>query len=110
QTRLSATMGTMQRTFDNLQSEFQLARIAESVDAGRVQSIDEATLPTFAISPNRKRAIFYSSLVGLMMGVALAFGLDRLDDSVKSPDELRDQMDIPMLGLIPTIRAERGLR
>jgi capsular exopolysaccharide synthesis family protein len=110
QSRLVATVGTMQRTFDNLQSEFQLARIAESVDGGRVQSIDEATLPTFAISPNRKRALFYSSLVGLLMGVVLAFGLDRLDDSVKSPDELRDQMELPMLGLIPAIRAERGGR
>ena len=110
QTRLSATMGTMQRTFDNLQSEFQLARISESVDAGRVQSIDEATLPTFAVSPNRKRAITYSALVGLLLGFALAFALDRLDDSVKSPDELREQMDLPMLGLIPAIRAERGSR
>jgi tyrosine-protein kinase Etk/Wzc len=110
QTRLSGTMGTMQRTFDNLQSEFQLARISESVDAGRVQSIDEATLPTFAISPNRKRAITYSALTGLLLGLALAFALDRLDDSVKSPDELRDQMELPMLGLIPAIRAERGSR
>ncbi|HUQ82032.1 MAG TPA: polysaccharide biosynthesis tyrosine autokinase [Gemmatimonadaceae bacterium] len=110
QTRLAATMGTMQRTFDNLQSEFQLARIAESVDNGRVQSIDEATLPTFAISPNRKRAIFYSAVVGVLLGVVLAFGLDKLDDSVKSPDELRDQMELPMLGLIPAIRAERGSR
>ena len=100
----------MQRTFDNLQSELQLARISESVDGGRVQSIDEATLPTFAISPNRKRAIFYSSVVGLLLGVVLAFGLDRLDDSVKSPDELRDQMELPMLGLIPAIRADRRLR
>jgi capsular exopolysaccharide synthesis family protein len=110
QTRLSGTMGTMQRTFDNLQSEFQLARISESVDAGRVQSIDEATLPTFAISPNRKRAITYSALTGLLLGLALAFALDRVDDSVKSPDELRDQMELPMLGLIPAIRAERGSR
>jgi tyrosine-protein kinase Etk/Wzc len=110
QSRLSATVGTMQRTFDNLQSEYQLAHIAESVDGGRVQSIDEATLPTFAVSPNRKRAITYSALVGLLLGVALAFALDRLDDSVKSPDELRDQMDLPMLGLIPAIRGERGSR
>ena len=110
QMRLAATMSTMQRTFDNLQSELQLARISESVDGGRVQSIDEATLPTFAISPNRKRAIFYSSFVGLLLGVALAFGLDRLDDSVKSPDELRDQMELPMLGLIPAIRADRRAR
>jgi tyrosine-protein kinase Etk/Wzc len=110
QTRLSATMGTMQRTFDNLQSEYQLARISESVDGGRVQSIDEATLPTFAISPNRKRAITYSVLVGLLLGVVLAFALDKLDDSVKSPDELRDQMELPLLGLIPVIRAERGSR
>jgi capsular exopolysaccharide synthesis family protein len=110
QSRLAATVGTMQRTFDNLQSEYQLARIAESVDGGQVQSIDEATLPTFAISPNRKRAIFYSALVGLLLGVVLAFGLDKLDDSVKSPDELRDQMELPMLGLIPAIKAERGSR
>lgn len=110
QSRLSATVGTMQRTFDNLQSEFQLARIAESVDGGRVQPIDEATLPTFAVSPNRKRAITYSALVGLLLGFVLAFALDRLDDSVKSPDELRDQMELPMLGLIPAIRAERGGR
>jgi tyrosine-protein kinase Etk/Wzc len=110
QSRLTGTVGTMQRTFDDLQSQFQLARIAESVDAGKVQSIDDATLPTFAISPNRKRAITYSAFVGLLLGLALAFGLDRLDDSVKSPDELRDQMDLPMLGLIPAIRAERGSR
>jgi len=110
QSRLAATVRTMQGTFDNLQSEFQLARIAESVDGGGVQPIDEATLPTFAVSPNRKRAITYSALVGLLLGFALAYALDRLDDSVKSPDELRDQMELPMLGLIPAIRAERGGR
>jgi tyrosine-protein kinase Etk/Wzc len=110
QSRLSATVGTMQRTFDNLQSEYQLARISESVDGGRVQSIDEATLPTFAVSPNRKRAITYSVIVGLLLGFVLAFALDRLDDSVKSADELRDQMELPLLGLIPAIRAERGSR
>jgi tyrosine-protein kinase Etk/Wzc len=110
QSRLSATVGTMQRTFDNLQSEYQLARISESVDGGRVQSIDDAELPTFAISPNRKRAITYSGLVGLLLGFALAFALDRLDDSVKSPDELRDHLELPLLGLIPAIRAERGSR
>lgn len=110
QARLMATVGTMQRTFDNLQSEYQLARIAEGVDAGRVQPIDEATLPTFAVSPNRKRAITYSVLVGLLLGFVLAFGLDRLDDSVKSPDELRDRMELPMLGLIPAIRADRNGR
>ena len=110
QARLSATVGTMQRTFDNLQSEYQLARIAEGVDAGRVQSIDEATLPTFAVSPNRKRSVIYSALMGLLLGFVLAFGLDRLDDSVKSPDELHNQMDLPMLGLIPAIRRDRGLR
>ena len=107
QTRLSATLGTMQRTFDNLQSEYQLARIAESVDAGRVQSIDEATLPTFAVSPNRKRAIIYSAFMGILLGIVLAVGLDRLDDSVKSPEELHNQMELPMLGLIPAIRADR---
>ena len=110
QARLAATMATMQRTFDNLQSEYQLAHLAESVDAGKVQPIDEATLPTFAVSPNRRRAIIYSAMVGLMLGLALALAVDRLDDSVKSPDELREQLDLPLLGLIPAIRGDRDGR
>ena len=43
-------------------------------------------------------------LLGLALGVAAAVGLDRLDDSVKSPDELPTRFQLAVLGQIPAIR------
>jgi len=108
QARLMANVRTMQNTFDNLQRDYQLAKIGEADDAGTVQIIDEATTPTFAISPNRKRALTYATVLGLLLGVGLAFVLERLDDSIKSPDELTDGMRTPVLGLIPGIKLVDG--
>lgn len=103
QARLEANVATAQKMYEDLQSQYQLARIAESADGGTVRIIDEATMPTFAVSPNRRRAFFMSLVMGLLLGVGLAVLLDRLDDSVRSPTELSESYALPVLGLIPAI-------
>ena len=104
QARLLADVRTAQKTYDDLLSQYQLARIAESADGATVRVVDVAPLPTYAVAPNRKRAILMAMLLGLALGVGLAIGLDRLDDSVKSPDELPARFQLPVLGQIPAIR------
>lgn len=103
QARLEANVATAQKMYEDLQSQYQLARIAESADGGTVRIIDEATMPTFAVSPNRRRAFVMSLVMGLLLGVGLAVLLDRLDDSVRSPTELSETYALPVLGLIPAI-------
>ncbi len=46
------------------------------------------------------------TLIGLLVGVALAFLLDYVDPSVRSRDEVEDVLRLPVLGEIP--RARRG--
>lgn len=103
QVRLQSNVETQNRLYADLLSSYQVSRINEGDDAGTVQLLDEAPLPQFAISPNRRRAAAYALVVGLLLGVGLALVLERLDDTVKSPDELRDAMDVTLLGLIPAI-------
>ncbi|HET9004300.1 MAG TPA: GNVR domain-containing protein, partial [Gemmatimonadaceae bacterium] len=104
QARLLAEVSTAQTTYDNLLAQYQLARIAESADGATVRVVDVAPLPTYAVAPNRKRAAMMAMLLGLALGVGVAVGLDRLDDSVKSPDELPTRFQLPVLGQIPAIR------
>ena len=109
QARLMADVRTMERMYADLQSQYQLARIAESADGATVRIVDEAPLPAFAVAPNRKRALAFAVLVGLALGIGLALLIEKLDDSVKSPDELLTRFQLPVLGQIPAIRAsERG--
>ena len=104
QARLMADVKTAQTTYDNLLAQYQLARIAESADGATVRVVDAAGLPTYAVAPNRKRAAMMAMLIGLALGIGVAVGLDRLDDSVKSPDELPLRFQLPVLGQIPAIR------
>lgn len=104
QARLLADVKTAQTTYDNLLAQYQLARIAESADGATVRVVDAAPLPSFAVAPNRQRAVLMAMMIGLALGIAFAIGLDRLDDSVKSPDELPVRFQLPVLGQIPAIR------
>lgn len=105
QARLTANVRTMQATYDNLLAQYQLARINQSAETGTVRIIDEAPLPSFAVSPNRKRAVILAAAIGLLLGIGAAVLLEKLDDSIKSPEELQERLDIAVLGLIPAIRS-----
>ena len=104
QARLTANVRTMQATYDNLLGQYQLARINQSAETGTVRIIDEAPLPMFSVSPKRRRAVAIAAVIGLLLGIGAAVLLERLDDTIKSPEELQERLDIAVLGLIPAIR------
>jgi tyrosine-protein kinase Etk/Wzc len=105
--RLAADVRTAQKMYDDLQSQLQLARIAESAEGGSVRTIDWAVTPEFAVLPLRRRAMMLAGLLGLLLGVGLAVGLDKLDKSVRSAEEIAERMNVSVLGMIPVIRLNK---
>jgi succinoglycan biosynthesis transport protein ExoP len=95
---------TAQKLYIDLRSQLQLSRISESADGGTVRIIDDAVMPTFAISPNRKRDFYLYLLAGIVLGIGLALLVERLDDSVRSPLELSERYGTAVLGMIPAIK------
>jgi capsular exopolysaccharide synthesis family protein len=104
QARLDENVHTMQAGYENLLSQYQLSRIGESAETGRVRVIDAAVLPTVPVSPHRKRSVFLAAVIGIALAVAGAALLDRFDDSVQTPDEIRDRLHLPLLGSIPRVK------
>ena len=102
--RLQANVNTAHTMYVSLQNELQLARIAGQADNGTVRILDVAQLPTFAISPNRRRALLTYLALGILLAIAAAVIVESLDNTVKSPDELTARFELPVLGLIPVIK------
>jgi capsular exopolysaccharide synthesis family protein len=69
--------------------------------------MDRAEVPGGPFSPNARRDWFTAINAGLLVAFALAFGLEYLDDTVKTPDDVAKQLGLPLLGLVPAIRGER---
>lgn len=106
QARLMAQVRTAEETHNRLAMEHHMSRISAMSDEGNVRVIDEAEIPGWPVAPSRRRALMFSTLFGLLLGVSLATALEKMDSSIKSPDELVDRFDVPVLGMIPALRAD----
>ena len=42
----------------------------------------------------------------LLVALGLAFGIEYLDDTVKTPDDVTEQLRLPLLGLVPSVRGQ----
>ena len=78
-------------------------RIAKAALVSNIQIIDVAKLPRTSVYPNRKKNILLGFLMGLMVGGALAFFVDFLDDTLKDAEEVRFALRMPILATIPYI-------
>ena len=65
---------------------------------------DEATLPENPVSPNPVRNSIIALLLGGPLAVGIAFLLDHVDDSWKSPEEVEEFSGVPTLGVVPKFR------
>lgn len=64
------------------------------------------------VSPSWKKNMLLGAAAGLMLGCVAAFLRDSLDDAVHTPDELKQQVGLPLLGMVPQmpIAGTRGSR
>lgn len=53
--------------------------------------------------PSIKRNLLLGAVVGLMLGGIVAFIREMIDDAVHTSDELKQQVDLPLLGIIPQL-------
>lgn len=94
----------------NAVSDMSSERISEvSVGSANIQVKvwEYAVVPEAAVSPNPPRSAFLAVVVGLMLGVGLAFLLEHLDDSWRSAEEVERVAGVPTFGSIPEFVAAR---
>ncbi|HEY9860278.1 MAG TPA: polysaccharide biosynthesis tyrosine autokinase, partial [Candidatus Obscuribacterales bacterium] len=66
------------------------------------QVVEAAQLGT-QIGPSLKQNLLLGAVAGLILGSVAAFVREGIDDSVHSSDELKKQVAVPLLGLIPAV-------
>jgi polysaccharide biosynthesis transport protein len=68
----------------------------------------EPPLPGRQIGPDPMRPLALGAVAGLFVGGALAFVRESMDKVVRTSDELKKQVPLPLLGILPTQVVRRG--
>jgi non-specific protein-tyrosine kinase len=74
-----------------------------SLDFNPGTVISAAVLPTQPASPKHKLDVGVGLLIGLFLGVVLAFVRDRTDDRLRGREDLAERLDRPVLATIPPL-------
>ncbi len=85
--------------------------INQSQAAVRVTVVSDPVASANPVSPRLLLTLLICIASGLAVGVTTVYVLDLLDDRFRSPDEITQQLDTPLLGIVHALPAteQRGL-
>jgi len=97
--------GTRQM-YELLIKRFKETSLTEDMRTGNIRIIDKAEVPKYPIKPRKRLNIFLAIILSLFIGIGLAFFFEYLDNTVKIPEDIKQHIKIPYLGLAPLFSTE----
>lgn len=94
---------TNRALYDGLLQRFKEIGVAAGVGVNNISIVDTANAPEKPSSPKLLINLVVSILAGLGLGVALAIGLEQMDDAITDPSEVPRRVGLPLLGSIPKV-------
>lgn len=91
----------------------QISEVSPSANSITATVWERAVMPEEPVSPDLLRNGLLALVLGLMLGTGLAFLLEYLDDSWRSPEEAEQISGVPTFGMIPEFdvpKARKGGR
>lgn len=89
------------KILDTLELSYQQQKMLESVKHPTARIWERAEKADYHAKPNVPAYMVMAGLVGVVLGVGLAFFIDYLDTSVKTLDDVERYLQIPVLAVIP---------
>ncbi len=111
QDRLQREVERLRQTSETLAQKATETQIAKSIDLGdtSVSVVSAASVPHNPVKPNKKLNMAIAMVLGLMVFTLLAFVLEFLDNTLKTPDDVLKELELPVLGVIPKLnKKSRG--
>jgi capsular exopolysaccharide synthesis family protein len=101
---------TNKELYKGLLQRMKEAGVSAGLTISNIQVVDKAEIPTGPYKPNKKLNLLLAAVVGLFLGIGLAFFFEYLDNTVKTPEEVEQLIRLPSFGMVPEISYERKKR
>jgi len=104
--RLENEVERHRKIYDALVQRFMEIDVSSGFMKTNVEIVEPAAPPKAPIRPNRGRMTVMAGFLGLFLGVAIGLFFEHLDDTVKTPEDLRSKLGVPLIGFVPVAVGE----
>jgi exopolysaccharide transport family protein len=101
---------TNKELYKGLLQRMKEAGVSSGLTVSNIQVVDQAEIPTRPYKPNKQLNLLLAAVIGLFLGVGLAFFFEYLDNTVKTPEDVEQLTQLPSFGIVPEISYEKRKR
>jgi capsular exopolysaccharide synthesis family protein len=87
--------------YEGLLEKLKEAGVTAGLRSNNFRIIDPARVPTSPSEPNIPRNLTFALALGVISGVGLAFLIENMDNTIRTPEQAQAISGLPSLGMIP---------
>jgi len=107
---LDREVQTNKTIYESLLQRFKETDVTGGIKSTGIQVVDHAFIPNLPFTPNIPRNLMLAFIVGLIGAVGIAFLREFFDRTIKTPEEIREKMHLPVLGSIFKLEEGKNYR
>lgn len=108
-TILQREVDTNRTLYDALLQRYKEIGVAGGIGTAVASVVDRGEVPGGAFSPNLYLNLMIGALLGLSIGMLAAIALEFINDTIKTPDDVRNKLQLPFLGGIPNAQEAKPI-
>lgn len=106
---LERAVATNRQIYELFLTRFRETRASPDLKTSAVARVtDPARASQIPVKPNKEQLIAIAFIVGLTLGALIALFLERLDNTLKSADDVEEKLDYPMLTMLPLLQGDKA--
>ena len=108
-TALERQVATNRQLYETFLQRFRETSTAGDVHTSPIARVtDPAVAPDFPMKPKKTQIVMIAFVLALFLGVVAAIFLERLDNTLRSPEDIEDKLGQPMLAMLPLLTGATG--
>ena len=107
-TALEREATTNREVLDSLLQRSREAALARQLQTTNIRIVDWAEVPEEPVLPRKERTMLIAGFGSGFFALAAIFLLELFNTRLRSPEEVKQYLHIPVVGVVPQIKAEGG--
>lgn len=102
--RLKTTLQLYQQIYISSINSLETLRLSKAQSTPTVMQVETAAKPMTPISPKPVQSALLAAAIGLLATAGFIFLVEFLDDTLKTPDDIKDVLETPVIGFIGELK------
>jgi capsular exopolysaccharide synthesis family protein len=100
---LKREVETNQQVYKELLTRNKQTNLEKELETTNIRIVEKAERPRGPYSPRHMRNYQLALLIGLLLGIGLTVLFEHFDNTLKTPEDVKEHFGLPFLGMVPDV-------